>query len=83
MTTFANNATTLAKANEVLHILFSNRVNINGNLSAKNIFQPIPISITEHAVYHWGKISRLDPWDRHRHMYAEVYTANSLCPSIT
>ena len=46
--TFANNATTLAKVNELVQATFSNLTTKNGNFTFSNVFQPIPRSIVSH-----------------------------------
>ena len=46
--TFANNATTLAKVNELAQATFSNLTTKNGNFTFSNVFQPIPRSIVSH-----------------------------------
>lgn len=59
--TFANNATILAKVNELTQAAFSNLTTKNGNFTFTNSFQPIPRSITSKSAATGGNVLGLDP----------------------
>lgn len=50
--TFSNNATILAKVNELAQAKFSNLMTKNGNFTFSNVFQPIPRSIVSSYFSH-------------------------------
>lgn len=59
--TFANNATILAKVNELTQAAFSNLTTKNGNFTFTNSFQPVPRSITSKSAATGGNVLGLDP----------------------
>ena len=74
--TFANNATTLAKVNELAQTAFSNLSVKAGNYTFGNTFQPIPRSITSKAIATGGNVLGLDPED------GDMICTFPLCPCI-
>ena len=61
MGTFANNATILAKVNELAQAAFSNLTTKNGNFTFSNVFQPIPRSTTNKSAATGGNVLGLEP----------------------
>ena len=63
--TFANNATTLAKVNDLVQAAFSNVSTKDGNFTFSNVFQPVSKTITRKAATNGGNVLGLDPADEY------------------
>ncbi|KAL9072067.1 MAG: hypothetical protein Q9161_003842 [Pseudevernia consocians] len=74
--TFANNATILAKVNELAQATFSNLKTKNGNFTFANVFQPIPSSITSKSAATGGTNFVAQYWDDADEAIIESATQN-------